>query len=192
MQRIGSGASEREGDRAGATTSPEEVAPRQRKRTTNMPEEVALRPSKGQLVMAGASPGGGAQKCTHLIEAQDDDEIVVKWADDGTVMTSVDPKARGKAVRQASELLGECGCVLSCPVSQVRERASESPRPSSSSSAKSNLKESVCNARDCGQRMLTLPEEVAPRPSNGQMVMAACNSSGRGPKMLAKNVESVG
>ena len=59
-----------------------------------MPEEVALRPSKGQLVVPGASPGARAQKFIHLIEARDDDEIVVKWAVDGTVMTNVDPKAR--------------------------------------------------------------------------------------------------
>lgn len=40
-----------------------------------------------------------AQECTHLIEVVDDDEIVGKGGDDGTVVTNVDPTAREKFVK---------------------------------------------------------------------------------------------
>ena len=57
--------------------------------------------------ISSANPGSLTRKCTHLIEAEDDDGIVVKWSGDGTILTNLEPKVRVRAVRQAEDLLGK-------------------------------------------------------------------------------------
>ena len=73
---------------------------------------------------SSARPGILNQKRTHLILAADDDEIVVKWNEDGSILTNLEPKVRDRAMRQAEDLLGElelCGL----PSNETSERATE-------------------------------------------------------------------
>ena len=43
-------------------------------------------------VRSSANPGSLTRKCTHLIEAADDDDIVVKWSGDGKIVTNLKPR----------------------------------------------------------------------------------------------------
>ena len=111
-------------------------------------------------VITNAKPGSMAQKCvapssarpgflnqkrTHLIEVADDDEIVVKWNEDGSILTNLEPKVRDRALRQAEDLLGElelCGL----PSNETTERAME---PESSISSSSNAGEDNQVTKGC-------------------------------------------
>ena len=87
------------------------------------------------LVISGDNPGSLTRKCTHLIEAEDDDDIGVKWSRDGMILTNLEPKVRARAVRQAEDLLGKSknSCILL--IKRVQERAMETESSSSSSLA---------------------------------------------------------
>ena len=76
-------------------------------------------------VISSANPGSSTQKCTHLIEAVDDDDIVVKWSGDGTILTNLEPKVRARAVRQAKDLLGKSNISVMPLIEPVQERAIE-------------------------------------------------------------------
>ena len=76
-------------------------------------------------VISSANPGSSTRKCTHLIEAADDDDIVVKWSGDGTILTNLEPKMRARAVRQAEDLLGKSNISVMPLIEPVQERAIE-------------------------------------------------------------------
>ena len=69
-----------------------------------------------------------------MIEAEDDDDIVVKWSGDGTILTNLEPKVRARAVRQAEDLLGKSKISGMPLIKPIQERAMETESSSSSSS----------------------------------------------------------
>ena len=70
-----------------------------------------------------------------MIDAEDDDDIVVKWSGDGTILTNLEPKVRVRAVRQAEDLLGKLNISCVPLINPVQERAMETESSSSSSLA---------------------------------------------------------
>ena len=88
-------------------------------------------------VISSANPGSSTRKCTHLIEAEDEDDIVMKWSRDGNILTNLEPKVRARDVRQAEDLLGMSESSGVSSIEQI-ERAIETgslSSPSSSSNA---------------------------------------------------------
>ena len=73
---------------------------------------------------------------TNLIQARDDDEIVMKWNEDGTILTNLKPKVKARALRQAEDLLGKLETSGVSSIERV-ERALELASPLSSSSSSS-------------------------------------------------------
>ena len=73
-------------------------------------------------VILSANPGCLTRKFTHLIEAADDDDIVVKWRGDGTILTILEPKVRARDVRQAEDLLGKSKISGMTSIDPVQER----------------------------------------------------------------------
>ena len=93
-----------------------------------------------------------------MIEAEDDDDIVVKWSGDGTILTNLEPKVRVRDVRQAEDLIGKSK--ISCmPLTEpVQERATKTQSSSSPSLAdaftsQENMVRLVCESRDVVQKM---------------------------------------
>ena len=89
-------------------------------------------PVKKTWLYRCANPGTLSQKFTHLIEAADDDDIVVKWSGDGTILNNLEPKVRARAVRQAEDLLGKSKISGMTSIEPVQERAMETESSSSS------------------------------------------------------------
>ena len=105
-----------------------------------------------------ANPGSSTQKYTHLIEAADDDDIVVKWSGDGTILTDLEPKVRARDVRQAEDLLGKSKISGMPSIEPVQEIVMETESLSSSSLAdalpsQENMVRSGCECRDIFSKM---------------------------------------
>ena len=58
-----------------------------------------------------------------MIEAEDDDDIVVKLIGDRTILTNLEPKLRVRDVRQAEDLLGKSKISGMSSMEPVQKRA---------------------------------------------------------------------